>query len=199
VSTSADRFGRRDRRRGGRQDGRRRGHRRGGSLVTVLVALLVIVPIVEIAVLVAVGRAIGGWQTLALLLVESALGAWLVRREGARAWTALVGALRTGRMPSRELTDAALVLVGGTLLLTPGFVTDVVGFAFVLPVTRPLARGLLVHLVERRLLAGLGPLRPTTGYGRGYRGDDPHTVRGTVLDREPPPDGTGQDSTGRTG
>jgi UPF0716 protein FxsA len=130
--------------------------RPGGRLLTVLVVLLVVVPIVEISVLVAVGRAIGGWQTLALLLVESALGAWLVRREGSRAWAALVSALRTGRMPSRELTDAALVLVGGTLLLTPGFVTDVVGFAFVLPVTRPLARGLLVHLVERRLLAGFG-------------------------------------------
>jgi len=192
VSTSADRFGRRNPR-------RHAPHRPGGRLLTVLVVLLVVVPIVEIAVLVAVGRAIGGWQTIGLLLVESALGAWLVRREGARAWAALVGALRTGRMPSRELTDAALVLVGGTLLLTPGFVTDVVGFAFVLPVTRPLARGLLVHLVERRLLAGLGPLRPTTGYGRGYRRDDPSTVRGTVLDREPPPDETGQDGTGRTG
>ena len=131
--------------------------RPGGRLLTVLVVLLVVVPILEVSVLVAVGRAIGGWQTLALLLVESALGAWLVRREGSRAWVALVSALRTGRMPSRELTDAALVLVGGTLLLTPGFVSDVVGFAFVLPVTRPLARGLLVHLVERRLLAGLAP------------------------------------------
>jgi UPF0716 protein FxsA len=138
-----------------------RGRRRGrGPLLTVLVALLVVVPIVEIAVLLAVGRAIGGWETLGLLLVESALGAWLVRREGARAWAALVSALRTGRMPSRELTDAALVLVGGTLLLTPGFVTDIVGFGFVLPATRPLARGLLIRLVERRLLAGLGPVRP---------------------------------------
>jgi UPF0716 protein FxsA len=148
----------------------------------VLVVLLVVVPILEISVLVAVGRAIGGWQTLALLLVESALGAWLVRREGSRAWAALVLALRTGRMPSRELTDAALVLVGGTLLLTPGFVTDVVGFAFVLPITRPLARGLLVHLVERRLLAGLGgPLGPF-----GPAGSRP-TVRGTVVD---PPGGS---------
>src|ERR687885_332623 len=95
--------------------------RRHGRALTVLAVLLVVVPIVEIAVLVAVGRVIGTWQTVLLLLVESALGAWLVRREGARAWTALASALRTGRMPSRELTDAALVLVGvlvgGTLLL----------------------------------------------------------------------------------
>jgi UPF0716 protein FxsA len=154
-------------------------------VLAVLVVLLVVVPIVEVAVLVAVGRAIGGWQTVGLLLVESALGAWLVRREGSRAWAALVSALRTGRMPSRELTDAALVLVGGTLLLTPGFVTDVVGFAFVLPLTRPLARALLVHLVERRLLAGLGgPLGPLGPFGPSPRSRP--TVRGTVVD--PPED-----------
>jgi UPF0716 protein FxsA len=150
------------------------------------------VPILEVFVLIAVGRAIGGWQTLALLLVESLLGAWLVRREGARAWAALVTALRTGRMPSRELTDAALVLVGGTLLLTPGFVTDVAGFAFVLPFTRPLARGLLVHLVERRLLGGVRPFGPPFGPGAG----PDRTVRGTVID--PDRDGRGHNDTGRT-
>ena len=173
-------------------------HRRRSPLVAVLVVLLVVVPIVEIAVLVAVGQAIGGWQTIGLLLVESALGAWLVRREGSRAWAALVSALRTGRMPSRELTDAALVLVGGTLLLTPGFVTDVVGFAFVLPFTRPLTRRLLVRLVERRLLAGLaGPLGPFAG-PPGFR----PTVRGTVVDppadRQHPREGGWDDEADRT-
>jgi UPF0716 protein FxsA len=138
----------------------------------VLVVLLVVVPIVEIAVLIAVGRAIGGWQTVALLLVESALGAWLVRREGAHAWAALVSALRTGRMPSRELTDAALVLVGGTLLLTPGFVTDVVGVLCVLPPTRELLRRRLTAYVGRRLLVPGSAGR----HGAG-------TVDGEVVDR----------------
>src|SRR3954464_5301006 len=177
---------------------RRTRGRRGRPPGAVLVGLLVVVPIVEIAVLIAVGRAIGGWQTVALLLVESALGAWLVRREGSRAWAALVSALRTGRMPSRELTDAALVLVGGTLLLTPGFVTDVVGFAFVLPFTRPLTRRLLVGLVERRLLAGLGLGSAFGGpFGPGPRPGQ--TVRGTVIDPETRPGGEeGYDDTGRT-
>ena len=102
--------------------------------------LLLVVPILEIATIIAVGRVIGGWQALVLLLVESALGAWLVRREGARAWKALTTALNTGQMPSRQLADAALVLVGGTLLLAPGFLTDLVGFFFILPFTRPIAR-----------------------------------------------------------
>ena len=94
----------------------------------VLVVLLLVVPTLEIAVIIAVGKVIGAWPTLLLLVAESALGAWLVKREGARTWSALNAALSSGRMPSRQLADAALVLVGGTLLLTPGFVTDLFGF-----------------------------------------------------------------------
>ncbi|MGH3496439.1 MAG: FxsA family protein [Nocardioidaceae bacterium] len=114
---------------------------------------LLIVPIVEIAVIIQVGHLIGFWPTFLLLVAESALGAWLVKREGLRAWRALSEAIRTGHLPSRELTDAGLVLVGGTLLLTPGFVTDVVGFFFVLPPTRPLARRLVQAWVARRGVA----------------------------------------------
>lgn len=114
-----------------------------------LVAFLV-VPIVEIAVIIQVGQLIGVWPTVVLLVVESALGAWLVRREGRRAWANLRTVFDEGRSPDVALTDAALVLVGGTLLLTPGFVTDVVGFFFILPVTRPLARALVVRAVARR-------------------------------------------------
>lgn len=135
--------------------------RRRRPRLTVILVLLLLVPVVEIAVIVAVGRAIGGWQTLALLVLESALGAWLVRREGGRAWRTLSTALRSGRMPSRELADAALVLVGGILLLMPGFVSDLAGFLCILPFTRPLGRRLLEAAVARRLLGGL--LRPPRG------------------------------------
>jgi len=118
---------------------------------TWLAAALLVVPILEIYVIIQVGQVIGGWETLALLIVESALGAWIVKREGRRAWEALSTAFGTGRLPTRELADAALVLVGGTLLLTPGFVTDVFGFFFVLPFTRPLARRALSWLVARQV------------------------------------------------
>ena len=165
--------------------------RRGRRWLTVLAIALLIVPIVEIAVIIAVGRVIGGWPTFLLLVLESALGAVLMRREGGRAWTALRSALASGRMPAGELADAALVLVGGTLLLTPGFVTDVAGFFFVLPVTRPVARRLLTRVVERRLL-GASPWdswRPR-GSGAGA-GDD--VIPGEVVD---PPDGP-RDASGR--
>ncbi len=135
-----------------------RGRRRPPWVWLVFLALLV-VPLAEIALIVAVGRVIGGWQTIALLLVESALGAYLVKREGRRTWQALRVALNTGQMPGRELADAALVLIGGTLLLTPGFLTDIAGFFFILPFTRPITRRWLQGVVERRLLHRTGIIR----------------------------------------
>jgi UPF0716 protein FxsA len=118
---------------------------------TWLAVALLVLPILEIYVIIQVGQVIGAVPTIVLLVVESALGAWLVKREGRRAWNALSTAFGTGRLPGRELADAALVLVGGTLLLTPGFVTDVFGFFFVLPFTRPVARRWLGWLAARRV------------------------------------------------
>ncbi len=136
---------------------------------------LLVVPTVEIAVIIGVGKVIGAWPTVLLLLAESLFGAWLVRREGGRAWASLRDALRSGLMPSRQLADAALVLIGGTLLLTPGFVTDLVGFGFVLPWTRPVARRVLEAAVSRRLLGD-------TGAGPGPGDEGPDVVEGEVVD-----------------
>jgi UPF0716 protein FxsA len=131
---------------------------------TVLVIAFVVVPIVEIWFLIQVGQVIGPWWTIALLLLDSFLGAWLVRHEGRRAWAALRARLQGGRFPSRELADAALILVGGTLLLTPGFLTDVLGFALVLPLTRPFARKALAWLLYRRVAAVASqPSPPSAG------------------------------------
>ncbi|TCM40335.1 FxsA family protein [Kribbella sp. VKM Ac-2568] len=131
--------------------------------------LLLVVPIVEIYVIIQIGQVIGGWPTVGLLLIESALGAWLIKREGRRAWNALRTSTQTGRMPGKELADAALILVGGTLLLTPGFVTDIFGFFFVLPFTRPLARKVLSAFLGRRIVSQLGG-NPITGFMPGtYR------------------------------
>jgi UPF0716 protein FxsA len=133
------------------------------------------VPVIELAVIIQVGQVIGAWPTIALLVVESALGAWIVRRQGTSAWRAVNDALAQGRPPGRELADGALILVGGTLLLTPGFVTDVLGFFLVLPPTRALARRLLARYARRRLVV------VTPGTGAPRRGD---TVTGEVVDVE---------------
>lgn len=163
-----------------------------GRILAILAVLLFVMPLLEISAIIAVGQVLGVWPTIILLVLESAFGAWLVRREGGRAWRALATALRTGSMPSRELSDAALILVGGALLLTPGFITDIVGFLVVAPPTRPVARRILEGIVAQRLLASVVPgSAGSAGSGaqawNGPRGSmDPPgagtTVRGDVVD-----------------
>lgn len=142
-----------------------------GMLGLILFVAFVVVPIAEVVLILQVSDLIGGWETAALLLAEMVLGGWIVRREGRRAWQALSSALLRGVMPDRELSDAALVLVGGTLLLTPGFLSDVVGFFFVLPPTRPLVRRLLASYVERRVQMAHSRMGVPHDL---FRGDDPH-------------------------
>src|SRR6478609_1612792 len=154
----------------------RRQLRRRSLRMWVLVAAFVILPIVEIYVIIQVGQVIGAWWTILLLVVDSIFGAWLIKHEGGRAWRGLREALEDGRMPATELADGALILVGGTLMLAPGFVTDAFGILLILPFTRPLFRGVLAAMVARRITVldvnRPGPQSP----GRGP------VVRGEVVD-----------------
>lgn len=155
--------------------------RRRGWLGWLLVVAFVVVPLVEIYVLIQVGQVIGPWWTILLLIADSILGGWLIRREGRKAWRALTTALGSGQMPAKELADGALILVGGTLMLTPGFVSDALGILLILPVTRPVARRLLTKVVSKRLVAGYVDVRgPDVGRPRP-RGP---VVPGEVLDEE---------------
>jgi len=147
--------------------------------VWLLVVLFVLVPLVEVYVLIQVGQAIGPWWTILLLIVDSLLGTLLIRREGGRAWRALTTALQSGRMPARELADGALILIGGTLMLAPGFVTDAFGVLLILPFTRPVARRALTAIVARRLIVVPGPGRPPGPTGAPGSGP---VVPGEVVD-----------------
>ena len=142
-----------------------------------LVTAFVVVPLVEIYVLIQVGQVIGPWWTILLLIADSILGGWLIRREGGKAWRALTTALNSGRMPAKELADGALILIGGTLMLTPGFVTDAVGILLILPMTRPVARRLLTKVVSKRLMAGRIDVRPGPRPGAGGP-----VIQGEVVD-----------------
>jgi UPF0716 protein FxsA len=121
-----------------------------------LLLVLVAIPLVEIYVIIQVGHAIGAWWTVLLLVAETVVGGWLVRREGRRAWRTLVDQLAQGIPPTRAAVDGAVILLGGLLLITPGFVTDFLGFLCVLPFTRPLVRRAVVGWVGHRSRARLG-------------------------------------------
>jgi len=151
-----------------------------------LVAAFILVPLVEIYVIIQIGQVIGAWWTILLLIADSLFGSWLVKREGGRAWEALRVALQEGRMPHRELADGILILVGGLLMLTPGFVLDIVGAICILPFTRPVGRRFLSRVISRRLLGvsyPTGPTGPTGRPGTQQRpGPDDGVVQGEVVD-----------------
>ncbi len=116
--------------------------------------MFVLVPLAEIVVILQVGAAIGGWWTTGLLVADSLLGAWLLKVEGRRAWGEFRTALAEGRWPGDEVAQGALVIVGGTLLLTPGFLTDVVGFLFLLGPTRRIVASRIRARVSRGTVGG---------------------------------------------
>ena len=135
--------------------------------------------------------------TIALLIVDSLLGAWLLRREGAKAWQAFRRALDERRVPAREVADGALVLFGGALLLTPGFLSDVLGLLCILPPTRAGLRRILTGVVASRLgvvgmAAGMAQREVRRRHGAG-RVVDGEVVEGEVIDpgtaEGPPPGG----------
>jgi UPF0716 protein FxsA len=115
-----------------------------------VVTALILVPLVELYVILKLGSALGVLPTVGLLLASSVVGAALLRVQGARAWRATRAALAEHRPPQREVTDGALVVLGGALMLVPGFVTDVLGLLLLLPPTRTVARAALLRAAARR-------------------------------------------------
>src|SRR3954453_15587043 len=109
-----------------------------------LILVFIIVPIAELYVILKVGDAIGWAPTLALLVLDSLLGTWLMRSQGRAVWQRFQSTMQAGRIPHREVFDGVLVIFGGAFLITPGFITDIFGFALLLPPTRSLVRAFLI-------------------------------------------------------
>jgi UPF0716 protein FxsA len=119
-----------------------------------LLALFIVVPLAELYVILKVGDAIGALPTIALLAADSVLGSLLLRAQGRAVWRRFNETLAGGRMPHREVLDGVLVIFGGAFLITPGFLTDIVGLFLLLPPTRSLARTLVVRRLGRRVQVG---------------------------------------------
>jgi UPF0716 protein FxsA len=169
-------------------------------MLPLLLVLFIVVPIVELYVIIQVGQAIGTLPTIALLIADSILGSVLMRSQGRAAWRRFNTALAEHRIPHREVIDGALVIFGGALLLTPGFVTDILGAALLLPPTRAIIRGVLARRLLPRLAVravggaprggppfgpggpGAGGPGPGPAVRRGGTGDD---VEGTATEIDP--------------
>ncbi len=117
-------------------------------------SLFILVPLLELALLIRVGQWIGLWPTIGIVFVTGIAGAALVRREGVRVLSDMRSDVAGGKVPARSLMDAGALLVGGAFLLTPGVLTDIAGFALLLPPVRALLLKSLRERMERALAQG---------------------------------------------
>ena len=147
-----------------------------------LILLFILVPIAELYVIIKIGGAIGVVPTLGLLVADALLGSMLLRQQGRAAWVRFNRALAENRIPHKEVLDGVLIIFGGALLLTPGFLTDIVGLTLLIPPTRALVRALMARIVRGRL--SVGPRAATWGYGH---------VRRRGARRQPAPAGARPD------
>jgi UPF0716 protein FxsA len=165
--------------------------------VPLLIVLFIVVPIAELYVIIQVGELIGIWPTLGLLLLDAVGGSLLLKHQGRGAWRRFNAALAERRFPGKEVVDGLLIVIGGTLLLAPGFLTDIVGLFFLIPPTRAIARRLLRRFTVGRFVVvgmpgGRGPGPGPTGASRDYDYDAtaeevPVNPNGQGSDRQLPP------------
>jgi UPF0716 protein FxsA len=159
-----------------------------------LVLVFIVVPIAELFVIIQVGELIGVWPTLLLLLLDAIVGSWLLKREGRAAWRRFNEALAERRMPGKEVADGFLVILGGALLIAPGFLTDILGVLLLIPVTRAVFRRILRRwTVGRVAIVGFPGAGGASwgGFGSGPRsGSGPGGTpkRGYDVDAEEVPD-----------
>lgn len=132
-----------------------------GSRMKFLVAMFIGVPVVEMLILIEVGGVIGALPTVALVVLTATIGVWLLRLEGLATMQRVQARMARGEIPETELLEGAMLLVGGALLLTPGFVTDAIGFVCLVPILRrPVARFLIARIQARVSVVGPGFRRP---------------------------------------
>ncbi len=137
-----------------------------------LIALFIVVPLAELYVILKVGDVIGWAWAIALLAADSLLGSVLLRSQGRSVWRRFNAALAEGKLPHREVVDGVLVIFGGAFLITPGFLTDIVGLTLLLPPTRGIVRRVLMRRLGSRPVVRRRP--------RGY------DVEGTAREYEDP-------------
>ena len=124
------------------------------KLLLRLLALFLLLPAVELALLVQVDKWIGFWPTIGLILATGLVGSMLARHEGLSVWRRLNQRLAEGGLPGTALLDGVIILVSGALLITPGVLTDVLGFLGLLPFTRAVIRNLVMKRIDRAIKRG---------------------------------------------
>jgi UPF0716 protein FxsA len=144
-----------------------------------LILVFIVLPLAELYVILKVGDSIGWAPTILILVVDSLLGSVLLRTQGRSIWNRFNTALAEGRIPHREVMDGVLVIFGGAFLITPGFITDILGLILLIPPTRAVVRRIVQRRLGRRVAVGV------VG-GNHSRRDPDFDVEGTASDYDHP-------------
>lgn len=152
----------------------------------ILFVLFIVMPVVEMTVLIKVGSLIGVWPTILFVLLTAVIGASLLKRQGLSTLMRANQKMNAGQIPAKEVAEGFMLAVGGALLLTPGFVTDAIGFALLMPGIRGL---MIAQLMKKMVVAGTqqfsqsrssteGPFTQTTASYRTYQDQDGVIIEG---------------------
>ena len=145
------------------------------KLFPVILALLVSIPILEIYLLIKIGTMIGALPTIAIIVLTAVVGAILLRQQGLSTLNRLQTTLERGGLPAIEIFEGVILLIGGALLLTPGFFTDVIGFLCLWPSAR--------RAVIKALISRMGALRAARTQDHGSSHGDGRVIEGEIIDK----------------
>jgi UPF0716 protein FxsA len=137
-----------------------------------LLLLFTIVPVVELFVLIKIGSHIGTMNTIALIILTGIIGASFAKSQGAQIIYEIRTALNQGQIPGKELLQGAMILAGGILLLTPGFITDLVGFSLLFPITRLFYTNMALSYIKKKFKTGHWHVNTYPGTTHSHSHDD---------------------------
>ncbi|MCK4493753.1 MAG: FxsA family protein [Methylococcales bacterium] len=140
------------------------------KFIQILLLFFLIIPFIEIFWILQLGGIVGWFPTSLLVIFTAVLGTWLLRKQGFATWSRFQKTVSKGEVPASEMVEAALLLVGGAFLLTPGFFTDAIGFAFLIPQTRQKVAN---YILKKYLVHPLGksPFNPPESKYQTLEGD----------------------------
>ena len=144
-----------------------------------LLALFLLIPIIELFIMFKIGKVIGLEITILIIIITAIIGAKLTKVQGAKAIKNARSEIKGGKLPHKEVMDGIMIIIAGAFLLTPGFVTDIVGFSLLLPALRSNYQKLLLAFIKTKILFAQSPINKQKKEGKSN--DDPTIIEAEII------------------
>ena len=144
-----------------------------------LLALFLLIPIIELFIMFKIGKVIGLEITILIIIITAIIGAKLTKVQGAKAIKSAQSEIKSGKLPHKEVMDGIMIIIAGAFLLTPGFVTDIVGFSLLLPTLRSNYQKLLLAFIKTKILFAQSPINKQKKEGKSN--DDPTIIEAEII------------------